>query len=205
MYGKGHGIKAKTQDTGHQFYMAHLEPGTPIRGYFIQQRIGEGAAGVAYEALTRDNKPVVLKCVPLKKRWFKAEYLREVTALRQCNGSEVVVKMIDYFAHGSLGVLVLEKLDMDLIDYLEEEDCMSLQEAKIVFKQVCLAIKALHDKKIAHLDIKPDNIFMNDIDDVRLGDLGSCFQWSEENTHKRNHIYQPQQTSGALEFCYTYL
>jgi NIMA (never in mitosis gene a)-related kinase len=38
--------------------------------------------------------------------------------------------------------------------------------------QICTALKYLHYKKIIHRDIKPANIFMNNLNQIKLGDFG---------------------------------
>ena len=38
--------------------------------------------------------------------------------------------------------------------------------------QICTALKYLHYKKIIHRDIKPANIFMNSLNQIKLGDFG---------------------------------
>jgi len=44
--------------------------------------------------------------------------------------------------------------------------------SKKIFKQICLAVALLHDNGIAHMDIKPENIFYGTLDNIRLGDFG---------------------------------
>jgi NIMA (never in mitosis gene a)-related kinase len=40
------------------------------------------------------------------------------------------------------------------------------------FVQICLALKHIHDRKILHRDIKPDNIFLMASKIIKLGDFG---------------------------------
>ena len=41
-----------------------------------------------------------------------------------------------------------------------------------LISQICNGIKEMHDKKIIHRDIKPDNIFMNENMIIKIGDFG---------------------------------
>eukprot|EP00012_Vannella_robusta_P001357 CAMPEP_0206184286 /NCGR_PEP_ID=MMETSP0166-20121206/1136_1 /ASSEMBLY_ACC=CAM_ASM_000260 /TAXON_ID=95228 /ORGANISM="Vannella robusta, Strain DIVA3 518/3/11/1/6" /LENGTH=351 /DNA_ID=CAMNT_0053599289 /DNA_START=718 /DNA_END=1770 /DNA_ORIENTATION=- len=160
-----------------------LQPGTTLEGYYIQQKIGEGAAGCAYTALSPQDKTVVLKLVPLKNSVYRKEYKKEASHLRKFVKTPEIVTCLDRFVSGFYGVIVMEKLEMDLLDYIEAGTIPS-ESVKIIFKQICDAVLALHQKNIAHLDIKPENIFLNDIYSVKLGDFGASFRWSVETPEK---------------------
>jgi serine/threonine protein kinase len=43
------------------------------------------------------------------------------------------------------------------------------------------AIKHLHDQNIAHCDIKPGNIFFDELFNIKLGDLGCALQLKGKN------------------------
>ena len=38
--------------------------------------------------------------------------------------------------------------------------------------QICIGIKEIHDKKIIHRDLKPENLFINENNDIKIGDFG---------------------------------
>ena len=162
-----------------------FEPGSQCGDYIILNQIGEGAAGEVYEGVSasKDIGPVVIKCVPLTKAWFRKEYEQEVHSLKSFSRAKNVVNLVDNFKLGNLGVLVLEKMNMDLLDYIEQGPIPE-DDVKLIFTQVCKAIRRLHRKNVAHLDVKPENIFLNDINTIKLGDFGSCFHWSPENPKK---------------------
>ena len=44
-------------------------------------------------------------------------------------------------------------------------------------KQICKTIKGIHDKKIIHREFKPENIFINDNMDIKIGDFGISKQF----------------------------
>ena len=69
---------------------------------------------------------------------------------------------------------------MDLLTYIERSPLISTEHTKRIFFQVCTAVNALHTNNVAHLDLKPENIFLNDINSVKLGDFGSSFKCTSE-------------------------
>jgi len=160
-----------------------LEPGTPVEGYFLQDKIGEGASGSAFAGLSPKNDDVVIKFIPLTNSWFTKEYKREVQALKRFKKVKPVVTLLDNFSYGTYGVIVMERMKMDLLDYIELGP-ICVDDVQRIFFQVCTAIKAMHRTRTAHLDIKPENIFMNDVDEVKLGDFGSSFRWSRDSPEK---------------------
>ena len=40
--------------------------------------------------------------------------------------------------------------------------------------QISLGLRHLHEKRILHADLKPDNVFVNESGELKLGDLGIC-------------------------------
>ena len=41
-----------------------------------------------------------------------------------------------------------------------------------IIKQICLALKEIHNKEIIHRDLTPDNIFINENNQIKIGDFG---------------------------------
>lgn len=58
------------------------------------------------------------------------------------------------------------------------------EDAKHIARQVFISLDYLHSKNIAHRDIKPDNILINEIDDntlsIKLIDFGFAEYFSED-------------------------
>ena len=52
-----------------------------------------------------------------------------------------------------------------------------------IIKQVCIGIKEIHNKNIIHRDIKPENIFINENEDIKIGNFGIAkyFPSNKEN------------------------
>lgn len=156
-----------------------LEVGTSVGDYLLVERIGEGATSSIFTAISPDDKKVVVKCVPFANGIFENEFKREVDVLQYFSDVPQIIHLQDSFTCTSHGFIVLEKKNMDLLDYLEKGQ-ISIENIKKIFSQICIATQQIHSSKTAHLDIKPENIFMDDIDSVVLGDFGSSFTWRED-------------------------
>lgn len=75
-----------------------------------------------------------------------------------------------------------DKITIDgVINFMQHHEIL-VQTAKVIFKQLAEAIKYLHDKNIAHRDIKPDNIMMKSSDKaVKLIDFSIALKASNKN------------------------
>ena len=162
------------------FLGVSIRPGSVIKHYRIQSVLGEGSSGQVFTASNAKGQTVVMKFIPLKNSWFQKEFEREVNSLSKCGDCPLIVKMIQSFKHKSYGVIVLEKLRGDLLDYLQLHQPLSVEYVKNIFFQLCVAILFLHKRCIAHLDIKPENIFMSSATTIKLGDFGSSYIWKDD-------------------------
>merc|ERR1711879_973831 len=55
----------------------------------------------------------------------------------------------------------------------------SENEQKKLFLQICKAINVFHSNKIAHMDIKPENILLDRDGNIKLADFGSCVHFDD--------------------------
>ena len=77
--------------------------------------------------------------------------------------------------HERKGVLILERMDGDVLDLLEEPS-FDMDLALDIFLQTCEAVQFCHQNQVAHLDIKPENLLYRTTPDgitVKLTDFGS--------------------------------
>jgi len=86
-----------------------------------------------------------------------------------------VIKLYTTIDTGKQVVLVMEYIGKtSLYQYLKSKPKkrISEQETKKIFRRIISGIQYLHQKKIAHRDIKLDNIMVNENYDVKIIDFG---------------------------------
>jgi serine/threonine protein kinase len=148
--------------------------------------IGRGGDGYVLDAENlASKKRCAIKVVQLDncgKYFFNSE--RQIMhKLNKYNHKNILhadyfVKKDENSSSSSQGFIVMDKMDCDLCDYMGRNARLSEDEAKIIIKQVCEAVKFMHSKKIAHLDLKLDNILINmNNKAIKLCDFVRAFDW----------------------------
>ena len=120
---------------------------------------------------THKKRDIVIKSLSVNS--LTDSYYREVGYLQKLKHPNII-KMYDY--DSDMYSITLEKMDCDLLDYVSQD--ISGSEALRCFMNLCKAVSYCHSKKIAHLDIKPENVLVSkDRKSIKLCDFGGCCKW----------------------------
>ena len=110
-----------------------------------------------------------------------------------------VVDMYATFTHGNYAFIVMELMTNDLLDVLEQYK--SENDVQLIFQQVCKAVAHLHNGKVAHLDIKPENILLDKHGVAKLCDFGSSHSFSESlDCQVGTELYRAPETKLCGDF-----
>ena len=86
-------------------------------------------------------------------------------------------------------VIVMEKMEIDLMDYILAKGKISETKSKYLFYQICKAVHTCHNHGLAHLDLKPDNVLLRfSKEDPKLklsGDFESLFNMIDTKKEKK--------------------
>merc|ERR1712025_265756 len=89
----------------------------------------------------------------------RGKVLKEIEIYHLCKGQQNIIQLIEYFEEDDRFCLVFEKISGGpLLDHIQARVCFTEAEASRVVSDLGEAIKYLHNRGIAHRDIKPDNI-----------------------------------------------
>uniref|UniRef100_A0A3B4YUJ2 non-specific serine/threonine protein kinase n=1 Tax=Seriola lalandi dorsalis TaxID=1841481 RepID=A0A3B4YUJ2_SERLL len=144
-----------------------------ISGQFaIVKRCKEKSTGAEYAA-----KFIKKRQSRASRRGVRREEIeREVGILQELQHTNVVA-LHDVYENRTDVVLILELVSGgELFDFLAQKESLSEEEATQFIKQVLDGVQYLHSKRIAHFDLKPENIMLLDrnvpLPRIKLIDFG---------------------------------
>lgn len=164
-----------------QDFRASLCPEMPkniTKQYYLQKKLGSGACGTVY--LVHEYST----CGMYALKHIKKNQLMKNDGDKSLNEAKImqrlthpcIVKMFDIV---DLPDSVFIKLEFmkggELLTRIQKKKFLTEANSKLFFYQMCDAIKYLHEQKITHRDLKPDNILLATSDEntlLKISDFG---------------------------------
>lgn len=167
--------------------------------YELVRQIGSGAMGIVFEGRDHSlDRPVAIKRMrtnPDLGTLDREQFLREAKTTALLN-HPFLVDIYDVLDEGSDIYLVFEYVDGEsLDDYLFSEGRLPADKTLAVLKPVCEALSFVHERKIAHRDVKPSNIMLSRTGYAKLVDLGIARAMEET-------IARPGETEATGTYAY---
>ncbi len=163
--------------------------------YDIGKILGKGAYAnvkLVTNIITKENFAMkIYEKEKLSDNSKKKCVYREIEILKRVN-HENITKLIEVI-NTQKQILIIQELveGISLRDYYNREirNQKGISEHKSmifkkIFKQIFSAMNYLHKKGIAHLDIKMENILINDKLDIKIIDFGFAVKATKENYQK---------------------
>ncbi|XP_068851584.1 death-associated protein kinase 2-like isoform X1 [Aphelocoma coerulescens] len=159
------------EDAGSEGLAASPSPGNVEDMYELLEKLGSGHFGVVRLCRERSTGTFyAAKFVKTRRCWGsrlgleRAQVEREVAILRQLNHPNIM-RLHDLFASRAEVVLVLELISGgELFDFIAEKEMLSEEEAIEFLAQILCGVEYLHARLIAHFDLKPENIMLQEKD-----------------------------------------
>ncbi|MBL8055187.1 MAG: protein kinase [Anaerolineales bacterium] len=151
------------------------EPLPALRGYELRERIGAGAYGEVYRAIQPSvERAVAIKVIapahadrPEFIRRFEAE-ARLVARLEHPH----IVPLYDYWREPGGAYLVMRYLRGGNLREARPSGPWPLERVVQLAEQVGGALQAAHRQGVAHGDVKPENILLDEAGNAYLSDFG---------------------------------
>ncbi|KAF7222204.1 death-associated protein kinase 3 [Nothobranchius furzeri] len=152
--------------------------------FAIVRKCKEKSTGIEYAA-----KFIKKRRLSSSRRGVSREEIeREVNILREIEHSNIIT-LHDIFENKTDVILILELVSGgELFDFLAEKESLTEEEATQFLKQILDGVQYLHVKRIAHFDLKPENIMLLDKNvpnpRIKLIDFGIAHQIKAGNEFK---------------------
>lgn len=176
------------------------------RGFELQEQIGEGGYSKVYTVSWNKYSETlfVAKIISLYHNdsdTIKQEsFTMEINALKYLSHPNVI-NIYDHFQINEEYILILEYCQRgSMRNYIKDYGPLNTDMFKVMAKQCLLGLEACHDVGIVHLDIKPQNILINDQMKPKLIDFGlaglvegdddDCFCTSKHGSH---YFFSPER------------
>ena len=144
-----------------------------LAGYEFVKKLGSGASGTVIE-MSKDGTNYAVKVCSLKNTQLNFlsstshDPKEEAVVMKRLNNPNIV-KVIDFIedVDNSLIYIVMELMTGGSIG-----KCKTLQEKRRAFSQVLTALQYLHNQRLAHRDIKVENVMLDSDGNAKLCDFG---------------------------------
>merc|ERR1712226_828396 len=125
------------------------------------ETLGEGSYGKVETSVNiYTGLEYAVKVIEKRPGFYcRPKVLKEIEIYHLCRGQHNIIQLIEYFEETERFCLVFEKINGGpLLDHIQARICFTEAEASSIIADLSHALKYLHNKGIAHRDLKPDNI-----------------------------------------------
>jgi len=146
-----------------------------VKGYQLNERLGEGGAGVVYRATQLSvGREVAIKAilpVHANSREFIRRFEREAQLVARLEHPHIV-PLFDYWREPSEAYLVMRYLRAGNLRQRMKQRRLSNDEILTVIEHIASALDLAHRSGVIHRDIKPENILLDADQNAYLTDFG---------------------------------
>jgi len=173
-------------------------------GFTLGEKLGYGAFSFARKGTNAKGQTAALKFTKYSqgsensKKRQKSEINTELSVFKNIKHPNVM-GMYDYtdhfvYKHGSgetheCYVMALELAEGgELFDLIYYTGALDEKLSRTFFKQIVSGMEAMHDKSLAHRDIKPQNVLLTSDFQIKLADFGSSKRFRSDQLMKTSRV-----------------
>jgi len=172
--------------------------------YDKKEVLGEGGFAIVYRCVHKDRRySYAVKEVHNENYETSGENVNEeIDALKRLRDGPYIVRLLDVFTGPEETHLVMEQMNGgDLLARLGEKEVFSENESRRISRKLIEAVSFCHRKRVAHRDIKLENILLTDqMDDtkIKLADFGCAHPFIPGKKSLKSLCGSPQYAAPEL-------
>ena len=155
-------------------------------GYEVKSQIGFGGFAKVYQVFSEQYQDsFAAKVFPREKDEKRSEkaFQTEINALRQICNSHIIY-LYDTIIHEKFFVIIMEYCpNGSLYDFIKKNGTFHHNMLIALYKQLLKTVEACHEARLAHLDIKPQNILIDKYGRLKLSDFGLSGIYNNGSCH----------------------
>src|SRR3990167_2735790 len=123
---------------------------------YTKKVFAEGGTSLLYKCHRQCNSEIyIAKVLKFEGRGKLIKRFNvECEMLQRFKGKTHIIQVIDVLEDR----IILPQMTEDLFEVMRRQRRLSEIETKVIFQHVCEGLQHVHNEKIAHLDIKPENL-----------------------------------------------
>ncbi|KAM4595749.1 cyclin-dependent kinase 15 [Fundulus diaphanus] len=144
------------------------------QSYLSLEKLGEGAFASVYKGISRINGQLVaLKVIRMKtEEGVPFTAIREASLLKHLKHANIVL-LHDIIHTRETLTLVFEYVQTDLAQYMTQHPGgIHSHNVRIFMFQLLRALNYIHSRRILHRDLKPHNLLISHLGELKLADFG---------------------------------
>jgi serine/threonine protein kinase len=160
--------------------------------YILLNKIGEGSFGSIYRAENyRTKEEVAIKVEPISTH---LNLLKNESEIYQYLLGTIGIPQVKWYGKDNNNYyMVIPLLGKSLDQLMNEKKTFSLKLVLQIGIQILYLLKAIHEKKLIHRDIKPDNFLLGKNNQLYIIDFGLCKTYIQNDVH-----IEMKNTSGLI-------
>ncbi|XP_029695080.1 triple functional domain protein isoform X4 [Takifugu rubripes] len=163
--------------------------------------LGRGRFSVTKRCDQRGSKRTVAAKYVSKKLLRREQVLQEIRLLQTLDHPNLV-KLLDTYEMANSYVLVLEMADQGrFLDYVVSWGNLTEEKVALYLREILEALHYLHGWRIAHLDLKPENIVVEHASSqpvIKLTDFGDAVQLNPASSYIHPLLGSPEFSAPEL-------
>ncbi|EYC23607.1 hypothetical protein Y032_0015g2743 [Ancylostoma ceylanicum] len=157
----------------------------------LREELGEGTFGRVVKTYDKQrDKMRAVKIVRNVHKYRDAAYLeiKVLTKLKQLDptGAHKIIQLVEHFDYHGHCCLVFKLYGLSVFDFQRKYNFRPyhIEDTRHIMYQICYAVKFLHDNKLTHTDLKPENVLFV-CDDSYTEKVGNMTFHRPKNTNVR--------------------